>query len=361
MTDRERQILAWIEENPMISQQELASLAGITRSSVAVHISRLMKQGLIQGKGYIIQKDPYMVVVGGANMDISGRPYKKLIYQDSNPGCTHLSHGGVGRNIAHNLALLGEDVKLLTAFGEDDYASMISEGCRNAGIDISYAVTIPQAKTSTYLFIADEEGDMVLAVSDMDIYQHITPELIAGKQRLIDGASVLIADTNISQESLHYLAANCPCPLFIDPVSTTKAKKLEGMLSHIHTLKPNRIEAELLSNIPINSEADLKKAADKLLEEGIQQVFISLGADGVYCADHKEHIHLKAMKQEIVNTTGAGDSFMAALAWGWKQGYSLLDQARAGMSAASICIQDEATISSKLNQETILETMKVHK
>ena len=53
MTQRERQILNWIEENPLISQQELAEKAGITRSSVAVHISNLMKKGYITGKGYI--------------------------------------------------------------------------------------------------------------------------------------------------------------------------------------------------------------------------------------------------------------------------------------------------------------------
>ncbi len=65
MTQRERQILKWIEENPLISQQELADKAGIARSSVAVHISNLMKQGHIAGKGYIVRTAPYVVVVGG--------------------------------------------------------------------------------------------------------------------------------------------------------------------------------------------------------------------------------------------------------------------------------------------------------
>ena len=58
MTQRERQLLNWIEENPLISQQELADKAGITRSSVAVHISTLMKKGYITGKGYIVLTAP---------------------------------------------------------------------------------------------------------------------------------------------------------------------------------------------------------------------------------------------------------------------------------------------------------------
>ena len=70
MTQRERQLLEWIRENPMISQQELADKAGITRSSVAVHISNLIKKGCITGKGYIVRTDPYVAVVGGVNMDM---------------------------------------------------------------------------------------------------------------------------------------------------------------------------------------------------------------------------------------------------------------------------------------------------
>ena len=71
MTQRERQLLNWIKENPLISQQELAEKAGITRSSVAVHISNLMKKGCIAGKGYIVRTAPYAAVVGGVNMTAS--------------------------------------------------------------------------------------------------------------------------------------------------------------------------------------------------------------------------------------------------------------------------------------------------
>ena len=121
MTQREREILNWIAENPLISQQELADKAGITRSSAAAHISNLMKKGYIVGKGYIVRTAPYAVVVGGMNMGIGGRPHQKLVAQDSNPGQVRMSLGGVGRNIAHNMALLGVDVRMLTAFGDDLY------------------------------------------------------------------------------------------------------------------------------------------------------------------------------------------------------------------------------------------------
>ena len=132
MTQRERQLLNWIEENPLISQQELADKAGITRSSVAVHISNLMKKGYITGKGYIVHTAPYVTVVGGVNMDIGGWPGEVPVMQDSNPGVVRMSLGGVGRNIAHNMALLGMDVRMVTVFGDDINAQKIAASCLTA-------------------------------------------------------------------------------------------------------------------------------------------------------------------------------------------------------------------------------------
>ena len=85
MTQRERQILEWIRENPLISQQELAEKAGITRSSAAVHISNLMKKGYIAGRGYLLREEKYIVVVGGVNMDIGAVSADRLVARDSNP------------------------------------------------------------------------------------------------------------------------------------------------------------------------------------------------------------------------------------------------------------------------------------
>ena len=149
MTQRERQILNWIEADPTISQQELADRAGITRSSVAVHISNLMKKGCIAGKGYIVTRSPYVTVVGGMNMDIGGRPNQKLVGKDSNPGTVRMRPGGVGRNIAHNMSLMGLDVRLVTAFGDDVYAQKLAAVCGELGIDISQSPVIPGGHTST--------------------------------------------------------------------------------------------------------------------------------------------------------------------------------------------------------------------
>ena len=120
VTDREHEILKLVKQNPMISQQELAAHLGIARSSVAVHISNLMKKGEIRGKGYVIGGEQYVVVIGGLTRDVGGKPFSKLIMEDSNPGIVNTTMGGVGRNIAHNMSLMGIETKMLTAVGDDD-------------------------------------------------------------------------------------------------------------------------------------------------------------------------------------------------------------------------------------------------
>ncbi|WP_297301663.1 PfkB family carbohydrate kinase [uncultured Oscillibacter sp.] len=353
MTKRERQLLNWIEENPLISQKELADKAGITRSSVAVHISNLMKKGYITGKGYIVQTAPYVTVVGGVNVDIGGRPEAALVARDSNPGAVHSSLGGVGRNIAHNMALLGLDTRLLTAFGDDLNAQKLAASCGELGIDISQSPVIPGGRTSTYLFINDERGDMALAVSDMEIYRHLTPQALAQRHKLLDASQVVVVDTNIPAESIAWLAENCAAPLFADPVSTAKAVKLKPVLGKLHTLKPNRLEAELLSGVPITGEASLNKAADALLETGLRRVFISLGAEGVFAADRSGRVQLPCLSAELVNATGCGDAFMAAIAWAYLRGTDLADTARAGLAASSIAMESRETINPAMSEEAL--------
>ena len=357
MTKRERQLLNWIEENPLISQKELADKAGITRSSVAVHISNLMKKGYITGKGYIVQTAPYVTVVGGVNVDIGGRPAAALVARDSNPGTVHSSLGGVGRNIAHNMALLGLDVRLLTAFGDDLNAQKLAASCGELVIDISQSPVIPGGRTSTYLFINDQQGDMALAVSDMDIYEHLTPQVLAQRRKLLDGSQVVVLDTNIPAESIAWLAENCAAPLFADPVSTAKAGKLRPVLGKLHTLKPNRLEAELLSGVPITDEDSLRRAADALLDTGLRRVFISLGADGVFAADHNGQAQIPCLPAELVNATGCGDAFMSAIAWAYLQGTDLEDTARAGLAASSIAMESRETINPAMSEEALRERM----
>ncbi len=355
MTGRERQILRLIEENPMISQQEIADKLGITRSSVAVHISNLIQKGSIAGRGYVLRSGSFVAVVGGVNVDIGGRSLAPLVMADSNPGQVRISLGGVGRNIAHNMALMGLDVRLLTAYGSDMNGERVAASCSELGIDLSHALHLTDMATSTYLYLTDPAGEMALAVSDMAICEKISPAYLCAHLPQLQNAQVVVADANIPAESLAYLAENCTAPLFVDPVSTTKAEKLRPILHKIHTLKPNKLEAELLSGVKIESKDDLLRAADRLLEMGVHRLFISLGADGVLAAMGDQRLWLPNIAGNMVNTTGCGDAFMAALVWAYLQGSDLEQTARAGLAAGSIAMESAETINPNMNA-TALKT-----
>ena len=130
---------------------------------------------------------PYAVVCGGVNIDIGAHSFAPLRDRDSNPGRVELSLGGVGRNIAHNMRLLGVPTYLLTAVGGDSRASQVEESCKELGIDLSHALRVPDGRTSTYVFVGDSDGDMAVAVSDMEICEKLTPDYFASQKELLDG------------------------------------------------------------------------------------------------------------------------------------------------------------------------------
>ncbi len=294
--------------------------------------------------------NPPVVVVGAVNIDIGGQSAAPLVPGDSNPGKVRLSLGGVGRNIAHNMALLGLNVTLITALGQDAHAHTVATSCRDLGIDLSHALTVEGGSTSSYLFLTGPDGDMALAVSDMAIYSHLTPEFLETKREVLSSAALVVAETNLPQQTLNWLAEHCPAPLFVDPVSTAKAKKLAPILGRIHTLKPNRLEAELLSGVPITDRASLETAAQRLLDTGLQRLFVSLGEEGVYVALATGERHLEpCLAVQPVNTTGAGDAFLAALAWAWQQGLSLELSAQAGVAASAIALEGAETINPSMS------------
>ena len=353
MTPREEQILGWIREDPMISQQELAKRAGITRSSVSVHIANLTRKGLLRGRGYLLGEEGYVCVVGGVNIDISGTPDTALLQGDSNPGQVRVTMGGVGRNIAENLARLGRRVVMITALGEDENAQLMRRSCRECGIDLAHALTVAHGRTSTYLCLNDAEGEIVAAVSDMAIYEALTPAFLETKLDVINHAQLVIADTNLSAEALEYLAEHITVPFAADPVSAKKAVRLRGALKNLCFFKPNRPEAALLSGTDIRTADDLPRAARSLHEKGVRNVFISLGGDGVFFDDGSDSGILPIVPGPIVNTNGCGDAFLAGAADGFLMGLSLRGCTQRGLAASSLCARAQSAVTPHMNAETL--------
>ena len=301
---------------------------------------------------------PRCAVVGAANIDIGGFPAGRVALRDSNPGRVTLSAGGVGRNIACNLARLGVETHLVAALGDDAFADIVRADCARAGVLTEFCFAFPGAASSAYLFIADSGGDMQLAVNDMAICDRLTPQALEGRVDALNGMDAVVLDSNLPAETLDFLAARLTVPLLADAVSTAKAARLLNALPRLWALKPNAIEAETLSGIPVHDPGSAARAARRLVEMGARRVFVTLGERGVCCAGDGESLHLPAPAVRLINATGAGDAFTAALAWGEARGLTLRDCARAGLAAAAIAVESMATVSPEMSEEALFAKME---
>lgn len=297
-------------------------------------------------------------VIGGANIDIGGFPEGIVAMGDSNPGRVRLSAGGVGRNIACNLARLGVETHLLTALGGDAFSEVIRADCRTAGVRLDMAVAFEGEASSFYLFIADSAGDMRLAVNDMQLCSRLTPEVLAPCLDRLNAMDAVVLDANLPLQSLAWIAENVRAPLIADAVSSVKAARLLPAIGRLSILKPNALEAAALTGMRANDPASAEAAARHLVEMGAAQVFITLGERGVCCADSRESRFVPVAPAQVVNTTGAGDAFTAALTWAKLMGFSLEARARAGAAAASLAVECPQTVNAALTAEAVLERMR---
>ena len=354
MTLREKEIFSMIKTDPLISQQEIADRLGLKRSSVAVHILNLTKKGLIKGKGYIINEGEYVLVIGGANVDILGAPSAPVVLNDSNPGSVRTSPGGVGRNIAENLSILGVNTRFISAVGDDENGRRIIEEGIKSGIDMSRVSIIKDESTSVYLSLLDDKGDMLVALSDMEIVRKIDVRLIKSYSDLIKNASVVVFDANLEQDVIDYMLTEFKDAVFFaDTVSTAKTGKLKNNIGRLSCLKPNRKEAEVLTGLKIKEEADFYKAAEALLNKGVRQVFITAGEAGVYYGSKQEFGHFRMTAGQIVNANGAGDMFTAAVVYSYLQGYSIERSARFASCASIMSMKSIDTINKDLSVKKI--------
>lgn len=346
LTHREQQVLALIRANRLISQRAIAKQLGISRSAVAGHVMNLTAKGIIKGRGYVISDEPFIAVVGGANMDIHGTPHAVLRQHDSNPGTVQSSPGGVARNIAENLARLGVDCRLIAPVGNDHHGELLMQQGRAAGIDMRNMLQFDSANTSTYLSILNDCGDMSVAIADMAILDRLNAEQLRAREEMLRQATMIIADTNLTDDALAYLTRTfSDHTLFVDTVSTTKAIRIKPYLSAVHTLKPGLIEAEEIAGIKAPTDDQLPALADWFHDRGVKRLFITLGPRGVFYSTGKQQgiEQTPYSSGPPVNAGGAGDAFVAGLALAWLNQWPLLKSVRFAMAAAKLTLAHAAT------------------
>lgn len=229
------------------------------------------------------------------------------------------------------------------------------------GVDTSGIVTLKGRTSSMYLSLLNHQHDMELAVSDMEILDALTTEVLQQNEKLLASSQAVALDGNLDEvllgQAIQMLEGK---KLFFDPVSANKAVKGKKDIGKFYSIKPNRIEAEVLSGISIETEEDLYRAADWFLTQGVRQVFITLNRDGVFFCDEKNRGIIRPQAVNLVSATGAGDSFSAMILLGMAEGRHIEETARMGMAAASIAMESPSAVNEKINREEIMRRMKQH-
>lgn len=255
-----------------------------------------------------------IAVFGGANLDVLGRPEGKLVLRDSCIGHVEMRPGGVGRNIAEQIARSGMECELFTAFGSDMTAEMLRRSCTDLGIDVSHAITA-EGSSCVYLCVHDDTGDMMTAVNDMALTRYLSPDYARQVSEWINRCDVCVTDTNASEETLKALTETVKVPILLDTVSCVKAERTRDILPRLEAIKPNLMEARSMTGWETPRDCALA-----LLMRGVKRVFISLGKDGLFYADTTEDGCLPVKEVMDASVTGAGDALCAALATGLAKG-----------------------------------------
>lgn len=281
----------------------------------------------------------WVVVVGGTNMDVVARTSAPLVPATSNPGRTRISPGGVGRNIAACLGLLGAPVRLVSAVGDDAFGEEALRVTAACGADVGAVRRVPGA-TGTYTAVLDDRGELVAAVSDMAVVDALELDTV----HLTDAALVVV-DGNLAHDQAARVvaaAAAADVPVAFEPVSVAKAARLSDLVHDLFLVTPNADEVAALTGRPVGG---WRASVDDLHARGVEHVWLRHGAEGSWmCTRGAEPVHLPAAPARVVDVTGAGDAMLAAWIEAWLRGADPVAAARDGHLAAAATVESPHTV-----------------
>jgi sugar/nucleoside kinase (ribokinase family) len=299
-----------------------------------------------------------VVVIGGANVDIKAACSRAPVPATSNPGTTVIAPGGVGRNIAENLARLGSPVHLVAAVGADALGDQILAATALAGVGVD-RVRRDAPSTGTYVAVLDAGGALVVAVAAMAATDALSPEDVDDARGLISGAALLVLDGNLASETVGAaldLAAAAGVPVVLDPVSVPKAGRLADRLRPgrpVHLVTPNEGELAALTGRPVETPDQLLAAARILHDSGVEQVWVRLGDRGSVLSGPDGIQTFPATATEVVDVTGAGDAMLAAFCHAVLGGAAPAEAAAYGHAAAALTVASPHTVRPDLTDRLV--------
>jgi pseudouridine kinase len=302
-----------------------------------------------------------ILCIGGANVDRKIQTINQLKFETSNPASNTLSYGGVARNIAETLGRLGINTGLLGFVGADFEGEWLLRHTKKF-VDINPTEIIQGKVTGTYTAVLDPDGQMAIAFADMAIYDEVEAQFIEKKWHHLKKAEIVLLDMNFPKDLIVEVIERCSLEkkqVCIATVSAPKVEKLPKALDGVTWLIANQKEAEAIAKIEIKTEGDFFRAAEMILKRGAERVVITRGESGlIYFTKAGEAGALFPPEIPVHDVTGAGDSLIAGILFGYLKGLSTEDACKIGISCSMITIQSNETVNPLLNQQVLLETFQ---
>ena len=308
------------------------------------------------------EQTPCVLAIGAAGVDMVGHVAGPLEAHTSNPARIRLACGGVARNVAENLARLGQPTILISAIGSDFFGGHLRQQLQASGVDTSALIMLDDCPSGAYLAVVDPSGQLHLALDDMRALEAVTPEVLESHADLFEGAGMIFLDANLSPQAIATavkLAQQAGVRISADPVSRTLARRLGPHLDDLFLITPNAGEAEVLLGqaLPASDSSQSVMAARELVKRGVDVALIALAEFGVAYATATDHGHLPALRTQIIDPTGAGDALTAAVIFGLLNDIPIHEAVRVGISAASLTLRSPSAVAPDLSLEKLYDQL----
>ena len=300
-----------------------------------------------------------ILVLGGAHIDRRGRISGATAPGASNPGAWKEEAGGGAFNAARSLARLGHVVTLISPRGGDAEGEAVGAAAIAAGV-IDQPFTFLDRRTPSYTAILERDGNLVIALADMELYRLFSPRRLAVRQvrDAIDAADALLTDANLPEQTLAELgrmAHERGKPLAGIGISPAKVVRYHELLNDFDFIFMNEAEARALTGKApedfrlwpaIFRQAGLRGGA---ITRGRQEVVAWNGADSA-CL-------LPPELTAIGDVTGAGDGFAAGFLHAIFEGKPLGAALSLGIASARLALASEMATAENLTRELLMHTL----
>ncbi len=287
-----------------------------------------------------------MVVVGVVFLDIKGFPFFKYDAVGTNLGNVLMTHGGVARNVAENMANLGAEVEFVTMLDDDSLGREARLRLRGAGVKLTHAVSTPDKGMGMWLAVFNEKGDLAGSVSHMPDASPIERLFDEKGEEIIRSCRGVALEIDLSEkvsERVFELAERFDKPVYAIVANMSVILRRPDFMARTACVILNEIEAGRLFGREIRAlspEETLEAVSEAASAMGIRSIVVTMGARGAVYLDAENGLRgvCPAVPCRVVDTTGAGDAFFSAVVESLARGMRLDDAVTCGARLASMTV-----------------------